>query len=140
MRWSPLRLIVIPAQCVFSTWRFWEPPAHPCRSCELFAISGERPLPFLFPQFGHFRSSPTSGFLELRVDLLQIPPILFGSHRPPPAVSSCQRITRRGVTFIGKLQLPLILSHPGGRVGKLQSAKKPFSPERLRRLLLKNFG
>jgi hypothetical protein len=36
--------------------------------------------------------------------------------------------------FIGLtplLALPLILSHPGGRVGKLQSVKKPFSPERL---------
>src|SRR6476619_3682591 len=124
MRWSPLRLIVVPALCVFSTWRLWEPPAHPCRSCELFLRKRRAPAPIFFPQFGHFRSSPTSGFLELRVDLLKIPPILFGSHRPPPAVSSCQRITRSGVTFLGKLQLPLILSHSGGRVGKLQGAKK----------------
>src|SRR4029434_558129 len=98
---------------------------------------GTRPLQFFSPQFGHFRSSPPSGFLELRVDLLQIPPIFFGSHRPPPAVSSCQRITRSGVTLLGELQLPHILSHPGGRVGKLQGAKKPLSPERLRRSALK---
>jgi len=50
---SPLKLTLVPALCVFSTWRFWEPPTHPCRSCGRFAIKRQRPLLFLFPQFGY---------------------------------------------------------------------------------------
>ena len=45
-----LKLTVVPALCVFSTWRFWEPPTHPCG---LFAIKRQRPLLFLFPHFGY---------------------------------------------------------------------------------------
>ena len=56
---------------------------RPVLCCLASSSQCPAPLPLLFPQFGYFPPSPTSGFLEFGIELLQIP--AKTPRRPPPS-------------------------------------------------------